>query len=188
MKDTMGKECPFVDPEKGCTVYADRPWPCRMYPMGIASPNEKIQTGESRFFFILQEDICLGLKEDRRLTVHEWMDEQGVSEYDEFGELFKQVTLNEKFSQGLQLSPQQIDMYWNSLYDLDKFRRFIFETSFLNRFELPDEEIESIKGNDEALLRFGFKWVEMALFKKETIPIKPEVKKQVQQAQAGACG
>ena len=28
------KKCPFVTPE-GCTVYDDRPWPCRMYPLDM---------------------------------------------------------------------------------------------------------------------------------------------------------
>ena len=36
MKDDAQRRCPFVGPE-GCTVYEDRPWPCRMYPVGVAS-------------------------------------------------------------------------------------------------------------------------------------------------------
>ena len=28
------KRCPFVT-EEGCSVYADRPWPCRMYPLNM---------------------------------------------------------------------------------------------------------------------------------------------------------
>ena len=34
--DQPGKPCPFVTPQ-GCGVYEDRPWPCRMYPVGVAS-------------------------------------------------------------------------------------------------------------------------------------------------------
>ena len=37
MKDADGKPCPFVGDE-GCTVYEDRPWACRMYPLGMALP------------------------------------------------------------------------------------------------------------------------------------------------------
>ena len=40
MKDAEGKPCPFVDEEKGCSIYEDRPWSCRMYPLGLASPKE----------------------------------------------------------------------------------------------------------------------------------------------------
>ena len=28
------KKCPFVT-QDGCTVYEDRPWPCRLYPLDI---------------------------------------------------------------------------------------------------------------------------------------------------------
>ena len=33
------KSCPFVG-EDGCRVYEGRPWACRMYPLGSASPME----------------------------------------------------------------------------------------------------------------------------------------------------
>ena len=35
--DPETKKCPFVT-EQGCEVYADRPWACRMYPLGVAKP------------------------------------------------------------------------------------------------------------------------------------------------------
>jgi len=38
MRDNEKKSCPFVTAE-GCSVYPDRPWACRMYPLGLASPN-----------------------------------------------------------------------------------------------------------------------------------------------------
>ncbi len=33
------------------------------------------------------------------------------------------------------------------------------------------EEVEQIRTDDEALLRFGFRWVRMSLFGEKTIPI-----------------
>jgi len=174
MNDSPTKECPFVDSERGCIVYADRPWPCRMYPMGVASPNEKIEAGQ-KFYFLMKEDFCLGLQEKRDLSVTEWVNDQGVLPYEEFGELFKQVTLNEAFAQGLKQSPQQVDMYWSALYDLDKFRKFIFNTSFVDRFELDAVEMDTLRDDDEALLRFGFRWLDMALFKKLSLKVKTEV-------------
>ena len=35
------KKCPFVNKEEGCSVYEDRPWPCRMFPLDM---NEVCQT------------------------------------------------------------------------------------------------------------------------------------------------
>ncbi|MFH1091311.1 MAG: YkgJ family cysteine cluster protein, partial [Pseudomonadota bacterium] len=34
MSDDELKTCPFVT-SQGCTVYSDRPWACRMYPLDV---------------------------------------------------------------------------------------------------------------------------------------------------------
>ena len=44
------KTCQFVGP-KGCTVYEDRPWSCRMFPLGVASPKDDGQGDDRRFLF-----------------------------------------------------------------------------------------------------------------------------------------
>ena len=37
--DNEKKSCLFLDLENGgCQVYEDRPWACRMYPLGMAIP------------------------------------------------------------------------------------------------------------------------------------------------------
>lgn len=172
MNDEPPKRCHFVDLQKGCTIYGDRPWPCRMYPLGMASPGESAGDEGKPFFFMMQEDICKGIGKPRVWTVEEWMSDQGVEEYAEFGELFKEVTLHPALLKGKTLTPQQIDMYWTSLYDLDKFREFIFGSSFLRRFEIPDSEAEALREDDEALLKFGFKWVRFALFGDKTVNIR----------------
>ena len=37
--DAGTKRCPFLTDE-GCGIYSDRPWPCRMYPLGLASQKD----------------------------------------------------------------------------------------------------------------------------------------------------
>jgi Fe-S-cluster containining protein len=37
MRDEAERRCPFVSDE-GCTVYSERPWACRMYPVGMGLP------------------------------------------------------------------------------------------------------------------------------------------------------
>jgi len=74
------KPCRLVTDE-GCSVYEDRPWPCRMYPLGLASPRDK---EASDFYFVLKEDVCQGFNEQKQWTVQEWLDDQGMEPYDEF--------------------------------------------------------------------------------------------------------
>lgn len=41
LREDETKNCHFVNPDTGCTVYEDRPWACRMYPVGLASPRSR---------------------------------------------------------------------------------------------------------------------------------------------------
>ena len=49
-------------------------------------------------------------------------------------------------------------------YDIDKFRSFVFESSFLERMPVDDETREQLKTDDVALLKFGVKWLKSILF------------------------
>lgn len=170
MRDDESKKCHFVDDDKGCTVYEDRPWACRMYPLGLASPKEG-EAGDQDFYFLLQEDVCKGHQEDRAFTVREWIENQGVAEYDEMGKDYKDLTLHDFFEKGGQLNAQQMEMFYTACYDLDKFRRFVFESSFLERFKVEEETLKAMEKEDEALLKFGFRWLRYCLFGENTLKV-----------------
>ena len=54
-------------------------------------------------------------------------------------------------------------MAFMACYDMDKFRRFVFDSSFLKRFSVPAERIATIRAADEDLMLFGFDWVRLML-------------------------
>ena len=82
MQDNEEKSCHFLT-EEGCGVYTDRPWPCRMYPLGLATSKDTSDgwRGE-RFYFLLREEGCKGFGEAKEWTVREWMDDQEVDAFD----------------------------------------------------------------------------------------------------------
>lgn len=174
MNDEENKTCHFVDEEKGCTIYEDRPWSCRIYPLGLASPKEGHQDGDEEFYFLMKEDVCLGHEEDRELTVRQWIQDQGVEEYDNAGKEYKDITLHDFFEKGGKLNAQQMEMFYTTCYDLDKFRKFVFESSFLERFRVEDEVVQAIKTDDEQLLKFGFRWLRYCLFGEKTIEVQDD--------------
>ena len=59
-------------------------------------------------------------------------------------------------------------------YDLDTFRKFVFESSFLKRFEIDEKKINLITKNEENLLQFGIEWLNFSLFGEGTIRPKTE--------------
>jgi hypothetical protein len=174
MTEDEEKACQFVG-DKGCTVYEDRPWACRMYPLGLASPSESEVKDEEEFYFLLQDTICKGFGETKKWTVAQWMDNQGVTEYDAMGREFKDLTLHPFFRRGQEMSPKAIEMFFTVCYNTDKFRKFVFESSFLRKFIVDQATVDAIKEDDIALLRFGYKWLRFSLFGEETMTIRPEV-------------
>lgn len=170
MTEDEHKRCPFVDADKGCTVYEDRPWPCRMYPVGKASPKHE---EAHPFYFMMKEDVCEGFEETTNWTIRGWIEDQKAKSWDDAGEKFKEVTLHDFFSEN-KLAPPQMEMFHMVAYNLDKFREFVFESSFLQRFEVDDATVEAIRGDDEALLDFGYNWLRFSLFKEKTFAVREE--------------
>lgn len=166
------KTCPFVNTSEGCTVYNDRPWPCRMYPLGIASPKEIGTNGNEEFYFILEEPVCRGYYEEKNQTVNDWIEEQQIEKYTEMGERFKEVTLHDYFKKGKKLEPAKLEMFYTVCYNVDKFREFVFESTFLKRFDVDEEIIDRIKIDDEELLLLGFEWLKYCLYGEKTMKLK----------------
>ena len=52
-----------------------------------------------------------------------------------------------------------LKMVYMAAYNLDTFRRFVLDSSFLARFEVPGDRLEKVRTNDTELLRLGFDWV-----------------------------
>ncbi len=167
MDEAKNKKCHFVTKE-GCSVYEDRPWACRMFPLGVAIP--KAGTKEKEFYFVLPEEInenttCLGLKEQKKWGINEWIVNQGIVDYDKIGEQFKEVSLHNYLLEGNELGPQKMEMFHTVCYNIDKFRRLIFKTGdFFNLFEISENEKAQLGMSDEALLLFGFRWLRFSLF------------------------
>ena len=65
MQENEKRTCHFVTDE-GCGVYSDRPWPCRMYPLGMASSKDTPDGWQGeRFYFLLKEGGCMGFEEQK---------------------------------------------------------------------------------------------------------------------------
>lgn len=157
------KRCSLVT-EKGCSVYEDRPWACRMYPLDM--------NDDGTFKLITDSSRCKGLNENKTQRISNWLVEQGVPMYDEMNQLFSEITAPLQ-AQELDIdNPKIFQMTFMALYNLDVFRKFLFESSFMNRFELEPITIEKLKRSDLELLKFAFDWIKFGLFGQKTLRVK----------------
>jgi Fe-S-cluster containining protein len=171
-KDADSKACPFVR-ENGCLVYDDRPTTCRYYPLGVASLSHKEGADDDDFYFFVHEPHCLGFEEDKLWTVREWRKDQGVDIHDEINAQWTDLVVRKRsFPPNMQLTEQTKQMFFLVSYNIDKFQKFVFESSFLQRYEVDDATLETIKDDEIALLKFGLKWLKWLLFKEGDFKMK----------------
>jgi Fe-S-cluster containining protein len=176
--------CPFVT-EKGCTIYPYRPTTCRYYPVGMsyfhAAGNEG--TAAEEFYFLVKEPYCKGHEEDNKQTIREWRADQGIDESDEMNREWMEIVMRRK-SFGLQatLSEPAQKMFFLASTDLDKFRDFVFNSSFLATYEVDEETLAKIKTDDIALMKFSCKYLASSIFGTKDLTIKAEkVRERVEQ-------
>jgi uncharacterized protein len=159
------ESCPFVR-DDGCLVYQDRPTTCRYYPLGVASLSHQDDSGEGGFYFFVHESHCLGFEESRQWTVREWRQDQGVDIHDEINAEWTDLVVRKRsFPKNIRLSEQSKQMFFMASYNIDKFKQFVFESTFLERYPVDADTRAKIENDELALLVFGLKWLKTVLFK-----------------------
>jgi len=121
---------------------------------------------EDGFYFLIDEPHCKGFEEDQEWTVEQWREDQGVDIHDEINAEWTELIVRKRsIPKNIMLTEKTKNMFFTASYDIDKFRRFIFESSFLSLYVIDDETLEKIKTDEIALLQFSFKWLKWLLFK-----------------------
>ena len=156
-------KCPFVT-QSGCSVYQDRPSSCRTYPL-VRMASRSRETGRiTEQYMLLKEPHCLGFNQDQIQTVQKWIEDQGVTVYNQMNDMLMEI-----ISLKNRLMPGPLDiksslMFHMVCYNLDKFRSHIFEQGILDDRNLDSVTLDSVKNDDVELLKLGFKWIKDTLF------------------------
>ena len=168
--DDERNSCPFVEDKEGCAIYEDRPTTCRYYPLGVGSLSYSGENGKKdEFFFTVKESHCLGFEEDKEWTVAEWREDQGVNLRDEVNDGWLDLMVRKKsLPASMRLSEESKKIFFMVCYNIDKFKDFVFNSSFLTRYEISAQKIEEIRADEVKLLQFGFEWLNATFFHVDT--------------------
>ena len=101
---------------------------------------------------------------------------------------FQMVTRYPRLAEAGIQDPRVQHMFRMACYDLDTFRRFVFETRFLKVFEVEEAAVEQIKKDDQALLELAFRWIRFGLVCGDVLPIREEVAENKRKAMGEASG
>ncbi|MCF8051523.1 MAG: YkgJ family cysteine cluster protein [Desulfobacterales bacterium] len=162
--DDERQSCPFVR-EDGCIIYEDRPSTCRYYPLGVGSLMHKEGADDAGFYFFVNEPHCKGFEEEKQWTVAEWRQDQGVDLRDEINAQWTDLIVRKRSFPGvIQLTDKAKQLFFMVSYNIDNFRQFVFESSFLDRYPIEAETLDTLRRDDVALLQFGLGWLKGIFF------------------------
>jgi Fe-S-cluster containining protein len=178
MSDDAGKKCTFLTDE-GCSVYSDRPANCRYYPVGQAIFKKEGKDGpvEEEFYFFVKEPHCLGYEEKKNWTIESWREDQDAALYDEVNREWKGLQLRKNLPGQAELDENKQFQFYMASYDLDRFKKYIFESNFLAVFDIDDETVNRIREDEVELIKFGVKYIKYVMMLEETLKMKEGAEK-----------
>lgn len=174
MSSDAEKTCPFLTSE-GCSVYADRPDACRTFPLEQGVMFDAAKNEERMVYFFRPPDFCMGQHEEKSWTPETWeIDQEAVvyhrmtARWAELKRLFQQNPWGAEGPSG-----PRAKMAFMALYNLDRFREFVFQSSFLKRYAVKPALQKKIKKDDTALLKFSLDWVKLFVWGIKSPSIRP---------------
>jgi Fe-S-cluster containining protein len=177
MGEDEERRCPFVVVPDGCTIYTDRPVSCRYYPVGQATLKKRMADRDEHeeFYFFIKEEHCLGYREETEWTVQSWREDQGAAHWDEMNRQWKEILMRRNLPGRPPLDPKKQTQFFMASYDLDRFHRYVLESRFLDVFDIEPEEVEAMRGDEVALMKFGFKYLKYLMMMEKTLKVKDGV-------------
>jgi Fe-S-cluster containining protein len=175
MAENPEKSCPFLS-QHGCSIYEDRPSSCRTYPLERAVARSPLQGRREDHYFVKRVPHCLGHQENKEWTVEAWIADQAISPYNEMNDLWVDIdTIFRSNPWGDDEGHKdRLKMAFMACFNIDQFRRFVFGSTFLSRFDVPEERVENMKRDDVELMRFGFDRVKFFLSGQPTLALRKE--------------
>ncbi len=157
------KTCPFVT-EGGCSVYADRPMACRLFPLGRSCRLHPILPKPEEIFYRLGISGCLGLEERNVQTVEEWTVNQGIAPYTDANDQMLDLLFHPRRHPGQPLKDSQLRMVIVACYNLDVFREFVRERKDSLLVGVGEDVRSQVEKDDGVLLGLAFMYLRKHLF------------------------
>ena len=171
MRDDEDRTCPFVARD-GCTIYEDRPGACRIYPLGRATSRVNSSGKTLEKYFVVKEEHCLGFREDTDWTLDKWMANEGVDAYNGMNDQWSEIITARKSMGPEEDLRKKLQMFFMASYNLDKFRRFVFDSKFLSIFQIKETRVDTLASDEIALMRFATDWLKFSLYGEKTMVVK----------------
>ena len=160
MAENQERTCPFLS-AGGCSVYAHRPDTCRTFPVEQGALFDADSGKSTPVYYFRPPDFCLGPREEQQWTVDSWTQDQEAERYHRMTRRWAEIRrLFQNDPWGVE-GPQgaKARMAFMAAYNLDRFRDFLFASTFFKRYRVKPELKRKLRTSDQELMVFGFEWI-----------------------------
>ena len=174
MADNAECTCPFLT-DTGCSVYPDRPDTCRTFPVERGLRFDTRSGKNEAVYLFRPPDFCLGQQAETLWTIDTWSQNQEAlthnkmtTRWAEIKQLFQKDPWGREGPEG-----PKAKMAFMAAYNIDRFREFVFASSFLKRYKLKAALVKKIRSDDASLLKLGFDWIKLFVWGLPSKQIRP---------------
>jgi len=155
--------CPFAL-DSGCSVYPDRPWICRLFPVVPVECRTDETAETDRRFNIFVWKGCRGVGNGPETTVRQWWQNAGMAEYEETYLDWQKLTEELKLSGPL--PGEKAELFKLGSFDPDQLLERLRAGEYAETFSLEAAELERAGSDDIFLMQLACRWMSRVLLGK----------------------
>lgn len=174
MSETVEKPCPFLT-GSGCSVYPHRPEACRMFPIEQGIVYDAPTRQHRKIHFFKPPEFCRGTAGLKQWTASAWITDQGAEDYNDMTRRWSELVRLFRDDPWAGEGPdgKRGKMAFMAAYNMDAFREFVFNSSFLKRFRIAATLRDKARTDDVELLKIGLAWIALFVWGKPSPLLKP---------------
>lgn len=160
MTEDEFRSCPFLS-DAGCKIYPERPDTCRTFPVEHGLLFKERPGSAEQVSFFRPPDFCQGPYEDQVLTLSQWAEDQKAHTFNQMTAQWVSIkALFQNDPWGREgINGAKGKMAFMAAYNIDRFRDFVFQSSFLKRYRVKSTLVKKLRASDRELMLFGFEWI-----------------------------
>jgi len=163
LKMASNNACPFLM-KNGCSVYEDRPFSCRSYPLARSVKRACSPDKQEENYYLVRHNYCRGHEVSRQWHLSEWIDSSGLKIFNDMNSQWISIyTIIKSYSfESTGMNINFFRLIFSASYNLDNFR-LLLDTCVTDEMRISDELIEKAQSSDIHLMQVGFSFIHYCL-------------------------
>jgi len=155
--------CPFLR-SNGCSVYEDRPFSCRSYPLARSVKRAFSPEKQEEKYYLVRHHYCQGHEAPRQWHLSEWIENSNLKKFNDMNSQWIAIyTILKRYPfETTGMNMNFFRLLFCASYNLDNFR-LLMDTCLTDEMNISNSLIEKARSCDIHLMQLGFAFIHYCL-------------------------